>query len=102
MATVLRLRSPSLDKQGENANGFKEGLDRTVKSFREPGLYLILGADVIRMAAPSRNMSELLSSSSSFLDLATQWSVDPTWAFVSGDFEQDEAHLLFHTEELLF
>lgn len=83
MATVPRLRNPGLDKQGENANGFTKGLDRTNNSFREPGMYLTLVADVIRTAAPSHDMLELLSSSSSVLDLATQWSVDPTWPFVS-------------------
>ena len=83
MATLPSLRNPGLDKQGENANGFKKGLDRTMNSFRETGMSLTLVADVIRPAAPSHDMLGLLSSSSSILDLATPWSVDPAWLFVS-------------------
>ena len=95
MAIVLRLRSPALEEQGENANRFEKGLARTINSFREPGMYLTIMVDVVRTTVPSHDLLELVDGYSR-LDLVC--FVYPACPLVSEKTSSKTKHICYSAQ----
>ena len=78
---------------------FKVRLDRTSNSFWEPGVYLMVTIHVGRTLVFSCDVLELVGSNSRLRGLGSlAFSVSNLPMCLRADSEQDEAHLLFHTE----